>query len=597
MRTFKTHGTGQFKRSDFRKIGKNVTFEKGVLVFHPENIEIGSNVYIGYNTILNSYHQNKMIIGDDVWIGPGCYFYSAGGIEIENKVGFGPGVKIITSPHDLDQDDLGPIINLPLNLKKVTIESGSDIGVGAIILGGVTVEEGTQVGAGAVVIKNTSRYSIVAGVPAKIIRTRQSVYEKTKFDRPSIKYKMKRIPIILSQYFFDLIFLVSLPIMIIYTWAKYLLKKIFHIKPSIIISPLGAPLPLFAVKALRTQGYKVDNLAYSCPEYFRKISFDLVISDHKFLSIFSYLTDYVFLFLWALLRYDIFEFAFSGGILMYSHLRKAELIFLKLCAKKIAVYGYGSDCKILTDIRVQGYKYNNAMDRTEETESSSEKTVRENILRAKKHADVLIAGGDIIHLGKKAIMLPLADDLSLWKYSPIPKNKKVTIIHSTNHRSHKGTRFILEKVEKLQKKLPIEFTMLEKKTLEECQQIYPKADFFIPDVITGWHGFTAIEAMATGRPVITYLRPDIAKFHHYYAKDIPAISANPDNLEKAITKLIKNKKLRQELGKKGREYVEKYHSLEFVGALRNILYEYIWQGKKINQKIFEAEVKKRKLIS
>ncbi len=59
----------------------------------------------------------------------------------------------------------------------------------------------------------------------------------------------------------------------------------------------------------------------------------------------------------------------------------------------------------------------------------------------------------------------------------------------------------------------------------------------------------------------------------------------------------KNPKLREELGQRGREYALKFHSLEFVGALRAIIYESIWSGKKINQKIFEKEVKKRKLIN
>lgn len=402
--------------------------------------------------------------------------------------------------------------------------------------------------------------------------------------------------IFLVRYFSDLIFLIIFPLAVIYAWIRYFLKRLFRLKPTIIISPLGAPLPYFATKSIRLQGYQADNIALSVPAYFRNVSFGLILSDRKILKMFVYLTDYVFLFLWAILKYDIFEFAFSGGILMNSHLRKVELFLLKISGKKISVYGYGADCKILSDIRGQGFKYNNAMDRIEKTESLSEKIIRGNVKRAQKHADILIAAGDIIHLGKKAVMLPLATDLSFWKYSPLPKNKIIKIVHSTNHRSHKGTRFIIDIVSKLEKKLPVRLVLLEKKTITECQKLYPKADIFVPDVISGWHGFTAVEAMATGRPVITYLRPDIEKFHHYYSKNIPAISANPDNLAKVVTRLAKNQKLREELGKKGREYTEKYHSLEFVGALRVILYEYIWNNKKINQKIFEKEVKKRKLI-
>jgi len=399
------------------------------------------------------------------------------------------------------------------------------------------------------------------------------------------------------QFISILIFFIILPLLIIYSWFRFHFKKTFNLKPAVIISPLGSPLPLYAVKALRKQGYKADNWALDCPSYFRNIIFGFVLSDHPFIRILVILSDYLAPFTWAFLKYDLFEFAFSGGFLMHSHLRKAEFILLKLCSKKISVYGYGSDCKVMSDVRKMGFKYNNAMDRTDDWEAKHEDIIRGNVERAKKYADILIAGGDLTHFGEKGIMLPLATDLSLWKYSKPPKHKKIVIAHSTNHRTHKGTRFILQGFDRLKDKLPIEMMLIEGRPMEECKKMYPKADIFVPDVISGWHGFTAIEAMATGRPVITYLRPDIMAFHAYYAKgNIPAISANPDTLVKAITTLVKDKKLRDELGKKGREYVLKYHSLEFVGALRAIIYDYVWNNKKINQKIFEREVRRRKLI-
>lgn len=359
---------------------------------------------------------------------------------------------------------------------------------------------------------------------------------------------------------------------------------------------MGEPLPFNNVKALRVAGFKADNFAFTCPAYWRSISFGLILEDHFFLRILIYLTDYVFLFYWAVLKYDFFEFAFIGGVLKNSHLRKLELPILKILGKKVSVYGYGADCKILSDIRKMGFKYNNAMDRTEKTESQPEKIIRGNVERAQKYADVLIAGGDLIHLGKKAIFLPIPADLSPWKYQSAKNHKKIVLLHSTNHRNQKGTRFIIKIAEKLQKKLPITLSILERKTLKECQKLYPSGDIFTTDVIYGWHGYTAIEGMAIGRPVISYLRPDIIKYHSYYGKDRPVVSANPDTLAREIENLVKNPKLRKELGEKGREYVLKFHSLEFVGSLRKIIFENIWAGKKINQKIFEREIKKRKLI-
>ena len=168
----KSHGNGQFTRKSFASLGKDTVFERGVLVFHPSNITMGNNVYVGHYTILKAYHLNEMIIGDNVWIGQACFFHSAGGIKIGKNVGIGPGVKILTSAHRLDQLDK-PILHSEIITKPVIIDDDCDIGSGAIILAGVHIGHGAQVGAGAVVTSNVPAFAIVAGVPAKVLRKRK----------------------------------------------------------------------------------------------------------------------------------------------------------------------------------------------------------------------------------------------------------------------------------------------------------------------------------------------------------------------------------------------------------------------------------------
>jgi acetyltransferase-like isoleucine patch superfamily enzyme len=167
----KSHGNGAPDISRLARLGKEVVIEAGVLIFHPENIEIGDNVYIGHATILKAYYKNKMEIGSGVWIGQQCFFHSAGGIRIGTNVGIGPAVKILTSYHD-GEDKTKPIIHTPLVFTAVTVEDDADIGTGAIILPGVTVGRGAQVGAGAVVASDVEPYTVVGGVPAKLIRKR-----------------------------------------------------------------------------------------------------------------------------------------------------------------------------------------------------------------------------------------------------------------------------------------------------------------------------------------------------------------------------------------------------------------------------------------
>jgi acetyltransferase-like isoleucine patch superfamily enzyme len=164
----RSHGSGEFLPEQFKKIGKNVIFERGVLVFHPENISLGDDIYIGHNTILKGYFKNIMEIGSGTWIGQNCFFHSAGGLTIGENVGIGPYVKILSSSHI---PQIGtPILHCPLEFKEVVVESGSDLGTGAILLPGVRIGEGSIVGAGSVVTKDVPKFAVVAGVPARLIR-------------------------------------------------------------------------------------------------------------------------------------------------------------------------------------------------------------------------------------------------------------------------------------------------------------------------------------------------------------------------------------------------------------------------------------------
>lgn len=167
----RSHGSGQFTSEQFQRLGQDVVFENGVLVFHPENIEIGDDVYVGHYTILKGYYKNRLIIGDGTWIGQQCFLHSAGGISIGRNVGIGPGVKILTSGHTLDQVER-PILRSTIDFAPVEIADDSDIGTGAIILAGVRIGRGAQVGAGSVVTQDVPDYAIVAGVPARFIRSR-----------------------------------------------------------------------------------------------------------------------------------------------------------------------------------------------------------------------------------------------------------------------------------------------------------------------------------------------------------------------------------------------------------------------------------------
>ncbi|MEM9487769.1 MAG: acyltransferase [Myxococcota bacterium] len=165
----RSHGTGRFEPDQLAQCGEGVVFEAGALVFHPENVWIGRDVYVGHYAILKGYYRNALRIGDRSWIGQQVFMHAAGGLHIGERVGVGPGVKILTSTHRLPDDPAVPIMDGALEMAEVHLDNGCDIGVGAVVLPGVRIGAGAQIGAGAVVTRDVPPGAIAAGTPARII--------------------------------------------------------------------------------------------------------------------------------------------------------------------------------------------------------------------------------------------------------------------------------------------------------------------------------------------------------------------------------------------------------------------------------------------
>jgi acetyltransferase-like isoleucine patch superfamily enzyme len=167
----KSHGTGQFTPEQLKHLGERVVIEPGVLIFHPENVSIGDDVYVGHGAMLKGYYKNEMVIGRGTWIGQGCFFHSAGGIRIGANVGVGPQVKIFTSWH-IEEGRGKPILHSKIEFAPVVVEDDVDLGIGTTVMPGVTIGRGAQIGAGAVITRDVPAYEVWIGVPARKLRDR-----------------------------------------------------------------------------------------------------------------------------------------------------------------------------------------------------------------------------------------------------------------------------------------------------------------------------------------------------------------------------------------------------------------------------------------
>ncbi len=119
-----------------------------------------------------------IVIGSNCHFNFNCYLSGTGGLEIGDNCLFGPGVKILTGGHNFEHLAVD-IIDQGLVAGPVKIANNVWVGAGAIILPNVTVGPGAVIAAGAVVTRDVAPNSIVAGVPAKLIRFRDSSDQQT----------------------------------------------------------------------------------------------------------------------------------------------------------------------------------------------------------------------------------------------------------------------------------------------------------------------------------------------------------------------------------------------------------------------------------
>lgn len=151
--------------------GHGLQVGPNVVLKHPETMEFGDCVFIGAQAMIQGRFDGRCKIGSHVWIGPQSYF-DARELILEDYVGWGPGAKVLGSVHTGKPVEV-PLITTGLEIKPAVIGFGADIGMNASILPGVHVGAHAIVGAGAVVTHDVPDYSIVAGVPARVIRDRR----------------------------------------------------------------------------------------------------------------------------------------------------------------------------------------------------------------------------------------------------------------------------------------------------------------------------------------------------------------------------------------------------------------------------------------
>ena len=137
---------------------------------HPDGVSVGRRTSILESVLINA-NRGSVVVGDDSWLGPFCLLYGNGDIRIGDGVLVAGHTSINTVSHHAERVDI-PISEQGTEIAPVVIHDDVWIGLNAVILQGVTIGRGAIIGAGAVVTRDIPAWSVVCGVPAKVVRSR-----------------------------------------------------------------------------------------------------------------------------------------------------------------------------------------------------------------------------------------------------------------------------------------------------------------------------------------------------------------------------------------------------------------------------------------
>ena len=198
-----------------------------------------------------------------------------------------------------------------------------------------------------------------------------------------------------------------------------------------------------------------------------------------------------------------------------------------------------------------------------------------------KYYDFIIANTPIVsnRINKNLVKHRTLDleifrpDLEIPSAFKLPSTGNLRVLHAfyDQHRQHggkniKGSPHVLSAIERLKSEgYPLEYYYLNEVPAKHMRYYQVQADIVVDQLIYGWWGSTAIEAMALGKPVICYLSPSwkeifLQRFPEYTS--LPIVEGNTGNIYEVLKRLTMDKEYREQKGKESRQFAEKHFDMK-----------------------------------
>ena len=353
-------------------------------------------------------------------------------------------------------------------------------------------------------------------------------------------------------------------------------------------------------RAMCEAGYESETLMWDVSHINHRNDFDLLIDDvmpswlpfssrDELMNCGSLAA--MFGFLHIVRHASVSHMPFTGGFLGGLRIWKSESDLLRRAGIKTVLLPFGGDYYCISRIFDPSLRYGLLANYPQL--GKLESTIQDRVTHWQQEADCVVAGFQVDAIGRWDVTLFqfVHIDEAMWaaktEYSAADgRNGEVRVIHTPNHRGFKGTEFLVQAVDELRSEgLQVKLQLLERVPNAEVRRLMPESDILAEQFIATAYALSGIEGMASGLPVMANLESEYYTrvFRRYsFLNECPIFSTTPETLKDNLRILITNPKLREELGRAGRTYVEKYHSLSEARHLFGSIYDRILHGREID---------------
>jgi glycosyltransferase involved in cell wall biosynthesis len=187
----------------------------------------------------------------------------------------------------------------------------------------------------------------------------------------------------------------------------------------------------------------------------------------------------------------------------------------------------------------------------------------------KKAGAEIVGSYDAIRWVPEAEFVPPGVDVRSIEPAPPSDRSRPVILHAPSSRRRKGTEHVIAACEGLEADL----VLVEGLHHEEAFERYRDADIVVDQLNAGWYGLFAIECMALGKPVVTFLHEEaVRRTEEALGDRVPLVRATKDDLRAQLEPLVASAAERRRIGAESRAYVERVHDLERVADRLLALY-------------------------